>query len=610
MSNQRLLLADDSVTIQKVVNLTFADEGIEVVAVGDGNSAMDKFREDVPDIILADVNMPGLNGYELCEKVRQSDLGAKTPVILLVGSFEPFDEHEAKRVGANDFLTKPFQSISQLVSTVMAHMEKGSQQAVVEEAPIVQATQDTAEVSQQNIPAVMTEPLSGVEPEPVQSENAGYEIERTVSQPPAPAQSFETQKLDSSAEGAGTFAPASTESDFDGFATHRMDKTEPVPDFPPTQTADFAAVEPEDSDSSFQGYRGGNDDEMIETDQRNFEQIEPVLPEKDFAFSNSVETPYDETPSLQSDFEVSEDDEEIESAINDTEFTTSDSAALAPETHAEIENTAEFPHYTPPQVPEQSTEETGFETVASQVYEENTSPKNAEPTLDEADLLEVPFSSRGNARIEEAATENDESPVTGNAVTNYEAVSDAPTSETGFDFAAPANSEKETREDVAPVSVNSFEESDGVVFYGNNSIDLNEPTSSVQNEASADAFSNISRENFEPEPPALNEIREAAEIESSDAVEYSNQYTAIEENYSFTESNNAEIFASETAEKTEKSSQTNTGDVTLSADSIEEIVNKVVERLSNTAIRDVAWEVVPRIAERVVREVANEKLKE
>lgn len=118
MSKRKLLLADDSITIQKVVNLTFADEGIEVISVSDGNSAMDKLREDLPDLVLVDINMPGLNGYEICEKIKQSENGKKTPVILLVGSFEPFDENEARRVGADAYLTKPFQSISQLVEKV------------------------------------------------------------------------------------------------------------------------------------------------------------------------------------------------------------------------------------------------------------------------------------------------------------------------------------------------------------------------------------------------------------------------------------------------------------------------------------------------------------
>ncbi len=119
MSKRKLLLADDSITIQKVVDLTFADEGFEVISVGDGNSALDKLREESPDLIMADVNMPGLNGYEICEKIKHGESLGDIPVILLVGSFEPFDEEEAKRVGADLHLTKPFQSINQLVDSVM-----------------------------------------------------------------------------------------------------------------------------------------------------------------------------------------------------------------------------------------------------------------------------------------------------------------------------------------------------------------------------------------------------------------------------------------------------------------------------------------------------------
>ena len=118
MAKHRLLLADDSVTIQKVVNLTFADEGIEVVSVGDGNSAMEKFVEATPDLVMVDVNMPGVDGYRICEMIKQDNETKHVPVILLVGSFEPFDEDEARRVGANDYLTKPFQSIRQLVNKV------------------------------------------------------------------------------------------------------------------------------------------------------------------------------------------------------------------------------------------------------------------------------------------------------------------------------------------------------------------------------------------------------------------------------------------------------------------------------------------------------------
>lgn len=126
MSRRKLLLADDSITIQKVVNLTFADEGVEVVTVGDGDAALAELASARPDILLVDVNMPGPSGYEICERMRANEETRNLPVILLVGSFEPFDEAEASRVGANAYLTKPFQSIKQLISQVNELIEAAS----------------------------------------------------------------------------------------------------------------------------------------------------------------------------------------------------------------------------------------------------------------------------------------------------------------------------------------------------------------------------------------------------------------------------------------------------------------------------------------------------
>ena len=118
VSKRKLLLADDSETVRKVVNLTFELEGIEVISFGDGDSAMEQISAIAPDVILADVNMPGIDGYEICRIIKQNEATKQTPVILLVGSFEPFDEEKAMSVGADDYLTKPFQSIRQLVSKV------------------------------------------------------------------------------------------------------------------------------------------------------------------------------------------------------------------------------------------------------------------------------------------------------------------------------------------------------------------------------------------------------------------------------------------------------------------------------------------------------------
>ena len=70
MSKRKILLADDSETVQKVVNLTFELEGIEVITFGDGDSAMEQMSAVAPDVILADVNMPGMNGYDICQNIK------------------------------------------------------------------------------------------------------------------------------------------------------------------------------------------------------------------------------------------------------------------------------------------------------------------------------------------------------------------------------------------------------------------------------------------------------------------------------------------------------------------------------------------------------------
>jgi DNA-binding response OmpR family regulator len=121
---RKLLLADDSITIHKIVALTFADAGIEVVAVSNGTEAINELRESVPDIVLADVFMPFTNGYQVCEYVKRTEKLKHIPVMLLVGSFEPFDEAEARRVGADDILTKPFLSIRTLMDKVGALLSR------------------------------------------------------------------------------------------------------------------------------------------------------------------------------------------------------------------------------------------------------------------------------------------------------------------------------------------------------------------------------------------------------------------------------------------------------------------------------------------------------
>jgi len=140
VTKPKLLLADDSVTIRKVVELTFADEGIDVSTVADAETAMQRFVEIQPDIVLVDVGLDGTNGYQICEMIKADDATKHIPVLLLVGSFEPFDHDEAERVNADGFLTKPFHSIRDLVARVWEMLGReieAAKPAVDEEIPPV-----------------------------------------------------------------------------------------------------------------------------------------------------------------------------------------------------------------------------------------------------------------------------------------------------------------------------------------------------------------------------------------------------------------------------------------------------------------------------------------
>jgi CheY-like chemotaxis protein len=106
---RKLLLADDSVTIQRVIELTFADEDIQVIAVGDGQQAIARIDAERPDVVLADIGMPERDGYEVAAHVKGNPQTAGIPVLLLTGAFEPIDEARARAVGCDGVLVKPFE---------------------------------------------------------------------------------------------------------------------------------------------------------------------------------------------------------------------------------------------------------------------------------------------------------------------------------------------------------------------------------------------------------------------------------------------------------------------------------------------------------------------
>ena len=186
--SKKLLLADDSITIQKVIQITFAHEDYDLTITDNGDAALAKAQELKPDLVMADVYMPGKNGYELTAAIRQDPDLQNTPVLLLAGSFEPFDEEKARTCRANAWIEKPFESqnlidkVSELLNSSPPSATETQTVAVPESAPQGSTLEDldqpptteqeAAEVSEdafgdisfaEETPAVAPEPTTAVD---------------------------------------------------------------------------------------------------------------------------------------------------------------------------------------------------------------------------------------------------------------------------------------------------------------------------------------------------------------------------------------------------------------------------------------------------------------
>jgi CheY-like chemotaxis protein len=180
------LLADDSVTIQRVIELTFADEDVKVVAVSDGDEAIAELNKTAPDIVLADVGMPGKNGYEVAQHIKDTPKLAHIPVVLLTGAFEPIDQAKAAAAGCDGVLAKPFEP-QLVIGRVKELLSK----------PKARAASSLKDVSREAPPppAAWTLPVAAPPPAaPLQSGDAGEYFDRldqafanlTAGQPESP----------------------------------------------------------------------------------------------------------------------------------------------------------------------------------------------------------------------------------------------------------------------------------------------------------------------------------------------------------------------------------------------------------------------------------------
>ena len=114
---KRLLVADDSPTIQKVVRLALAGEDVQIESVDRADEVVQRSISTNADLVLVDVSMPGLTGYQICEQLKAESSVRHPSVVLLVGTGDHLDESEAARVGCDGHLSKPFE-MGELLSTV------------------------------------------------------------------------------------------------------------------------------------------------------------------------------------------------------------------------------------------------------------------------------------------------------------------------------------------------------------------------------------------------------------------------------------------------------------------------------------------------------------
>ena len=135
--SKKLLLADDSVTIQRVIELTFSGEDIQVLAVGDGEAAIASISAEKPDIVLADIGMPKRSGYEVSAFVKNNPELAHIPVLLLAGAFEPVDDAKAKEARCDGVLIKPFepQHVIARVRELISGAKGSPTQSAVQDIP-------------------------------------------------------------------------------------------------------------------------------------------------------------------------------------------------------------------------------------------------------------------------------------------------------------------------------------------------------------------------------------------------------------------------------------------------------------------------------------------
>lgn len=564
----RILLADDSITIQKVVNLTFAEEGIEVVAVSSGDLAEKRLSEVTPDLVLADIFMPGKNGYELCESIKQNPQFRNVPVVLLVGAFEPFDQNEARRVRADAHLTKPFESRT-LIETVRRLISSSARtttgpiappalpddvreparttgpMASATSASLRSTTDELASAADFNLEAIGNEPM--LQP---QTHDANSSAVLTDT-----SERFEPMELSSD------FAPSSRESD----SNAAMESSEMLLDFDKSDVFGTPASDPVSSFDSHEGasLAGEVDAIAAATDWSASDNGSAG------AFEITSESAWESKPR---EITVARDaDFELTGVSSDPSPEPMNSPLLAsddPLGDVLRDDTGLSPDHVAP-----------VEMGSNEALDVELD----EPMTEKADDTGFILSQASQPATDQSADVNDEAPRF-----------DAPVKPTGdLDWTSPqARSYSTAQLDSVVMSIEPREHADGIPVRDNGHAAVEVETG------------------FASSPTHEEEAHFAPiDIEGAEVIQTDDAATDSETGFSF-----SSVIDEEPAHRDDNATTTpaavafDNRPAELSTAAIEEIVRRVIAQMSESVVREVAWEVVPDCVERVINQLTRESM--
>ena len=167
----KLLLADNSISVQKVVELALTDQDVELATVGDGSAALERAKEVVPDVLLADIELPELDGYSLCRLVKEEPATRAAKVVLLKRAFADYDRGRADAVGADGMLEKPFKAAA-LLRALGIEGGAGEEPEAVEATEVAEEA-EAAEVAEDAEAAEVAEAEGGP---PAPSDESVFEL--------------------------------------------------------------------------------------------------------------------------------------------------------------------------------------------------------------------------------------------------------------------------------------------------------------------------------------------------------------------------------------------------------------------------------------------------